>query len=52
MVVKKSHVTNKYFIIIYHFDDGEGRRSPELYVHGIWEVELSEELKKSLDMEK
>jgi hypothetical protein len=49
--VKKSHVTNNYFIIVYHFDDGEGRRSPELYVHGIWEVELSEEFKKSLNME-
>jgi hypothetical protein len=52
MVIKKSHVTNNYFIIVYHFDDGESRKSPELYVHGIWEVELSEEFKKSLNMEK
>ncbi|MDR2121539.1 MAG: hypothetical protein LBP34_00300 [Flavobacteriaceae bacterium] len=50
--IKKSHATNNYFIIVYHFYDGEGRRNQELYVHGIWEVELSEEFKKSLDMEK
>jgi hypothetical protein len=50
--IKKSELTENYFIVIYYFDDGESRRSPELYVHGIWEVELSEELKKSLSMEK
>jgi hypothetical protein len=50
--IKKSELTENYFIAIYYFDDGESRRSPELYVHGIWEVELSEEIKKSLNMEK
>jgi hypothetical protein len=50
--IKKSELTESYFIIVYHFDDGESRRSPELYVHGIWEVEFSEEFKKSLNMEK
>jgi hypothetical protein len=50
--IKKSELTENYFIVIYYFDDGESRKSPELYVHGIWEVELSEEFKKSLDMER
>ncbi len=35
-------------LVIFNFDDGESRRSPQLYVHGIWEVELSEEFKKEL----
>ena len=46
--LKKSSVANNYFIIIYYFDDGESRRNPQLYIHGIWEVELSEELKRKL----
>jgi hypothetical protein len=50
--IKKSELTENYFIVIYYFDDGESRRSPELYVHGIWEVELSEEFKNNLNMEK
>jgi hypothetical protein len=50
--IKKSELTENYFIVIYYFDDGESRRNQELYVHGIWEVELSEKLKKSLNMEK
>jgi hypothetical protein len=45
-------LTENYSIAIYYFYDGEGRRNSELYVHGIWEVELSEEFKKSLNMEK
>ncbi|MDR2121537.1 MAG: hypothetical protein LBP34_00290 [Flavobacteriaceae bacterium] len=50
--IKKSELTENYFIAIYYFDDGESKRNQELYVHGIWEVELSEEIKKSLNMEK
>lgn len=46
--IKESNISNNYFIIIYYFDDGESRRNPQLYVQGIWEVELSEEFKKML----
>lgn len=49
--IKKSNQTDNYFIIIYYFDDGESRRNPQLYVHGIWEIELSEELKRILYLE-
>jgi hypothetical protein len=45
-------LTESYFIAIYYFDEGKSKENQELYVHGIWEVELSEELKKSLSMEK
>jgi hypothetical protein len=47
--IKKSELTENYFIVIYYFNDGESRGNPKLYVHGIWEVELSEEFKKSLN---
>lgn len=30
----------KYFII-YYYDDGESRRNPLLYVHGIWKIYTS-----------
>jgi hypothetical protein len=49
IALKKSSFNDDiYFLIIFYYDDGEGRRNPELYVHGIWEVELSEELKKTI----
>jgi hypothetical protein len=45
MMAVRQHIDATY-IIIFYYDDGESRRNPSLYVHGIWEVELSEELKK------
>jgi len=50
LAIKKSHSSNNYFLVIYHFDDGESRRSPQLYVHGIWKVELSEEFARTINM--
>ncbi len=46
IAIRRSIKTNSYFIAIYYFDDGESRRNPQLYVHGIWEVELSKEFEK------
>jgi hypothetical protein len=48
LCIKKSEQADSYFIAIYYYDDGESRRNPELYVHGVWEITLSEELCKKI----
>jgi hypothetical protein len=46
--IKKSFTTDNYFLVIYYFNDGESRKNSQLYVYGIWEVQLSEEFKRKL----
>ena len=46
--IKKSEQTDNYFMTIYYYDDGESRRNPKLYVHGVWEVALSDNLSKKI----
>jgi hypothetical protein len=48
LVFKKSTINGKSLIVIFYYDDGESRRSPKLYIHGIWEVELSKEFEKKI----
>jgi hypothetical protein len=50
MAIANSSISDHYFITVFCFEDGDSRKNSRLYVHGIWEVELSDEFKNKIGL--
>lgn len=48
LAIKRIVGSDKYAVVIFNFNDGESRKSPQLYVHRILEVEVANRFEKKL----